>query len=139
MEKLDAQIIEWMADHKTSADTWVLPPKPAMYLRLVPEEKTMYYKAGPEGPNRVNGIVSSGRPHEANAPSKRTQDIVEPYDVFKKNAVYISRSYHVDPSGPIDLLNRMSSVGEYFKVSWMLFSIFRLRTALTVSFFFFRL
>jgi hypothetical protein len=117
MEKLDAQIIEWMADHRTDADTWVLPPKPAMYLRLVPEEKVYYYKAGQEGPNRVNGIVSAGRPHEANAPSKRTQDIVEPYDLFKKNAVYISRSYNVDQTGPIDLLNRMSSVGEYFKAS----------------------
>jgi len=44
MEKLDAQIVEWMADHKTSADTWLLPPKPAMFLRLVPEEKVYYYK-----------------------------------------------------------------------------------------------
>ena len=44
LEKLDAQIVEWMALNKTSADTWILPPKPAMYLRLVPSEKTMYYK-----------------------------------------------------------------------------------------------
>ena len=36
--------------------------------------------------------------------------------MFKKNAVYITRSYDVDNTGPIDLLNRMSSVGEYFKI-----------------------
>ncbi len=35
MEKLDAQIVEWMNRHRSSADTWILPPKPAMYLRLV--------------------------------------------------------------------------------------------------------
>ncbi len=35
MEKLDAQIVEWMNRYRATADTWVLPPKPAMYLRLV--------------------------------------------------------------------------------------------------------
>jgi hypothetical protein len=44
MEKLDAQIVEWMNRYRVTADTWVLPPKPAMYLRLVPEEKVYYYK-----------------------------------------------------------------------------------------------
>ena len=44
MEKLDAQIVEWMNRYRVSADTWLLPPKPAMYLRLVPEEKVYYYK-----------------------------------------------------------------------------------------------
>lgn len=116
LEKLDAQIVEWMNVHRTSADTWVLPPKVATYLRLVPVEKTHYDIAGPEGPNRVNNIVSPGRPHEANKPSSRTQDIVEPYAVFKKNNVFLSRSYHVDNTGPIDLMNRVSSVGEYFKM-----------------------
>ena len=115
MEKLDARIVEWMNAHRTDADTWILPPGPTTYLRLVPVEKTHYDIAGPEGPARVNGIVSAGRPHEANDPSKRLQDIVEPYGLFKKNKVYISRSYDVDQTGPIDLLSRMSSVGEYFK------------------------
>ena len=27
LEKLDAQIVEWMNVHRTSADPWVLPPK----------------------------------------------------------------------------------------------------------------
>ena len=76
-----------------------------------------YYKAGQEGPDRVNGIVSAGRPHEANKPSSRTQDIVEPYAVFKKNQVFLTRSYHVEQTGPIDLMNRVSSVGEYFKAT----------------------
>lgn len=117
LEKLDAQIIEWMNVHRTSADTWVLPPKVASYLRLVPAEKVYYYMAGQEGPDRVNEIVSAGRPHESNKVSNRTDDIVEPYAVFKKNNVFLTRSYHVENTGPIDLMNRVSSVGEYFKVS----------------------
>jgi hypothetical protein len=44
MEKLDAQIVEWTNRYRVSMDTWLLPPKPAMYLRLVPEEKVYYYK-----------------------------------------------------------------------------------------------
>ncbi len=76
-----------------------------------------YYKAGQDGPDRVNNVVSSKRPHEANSRDHRTQDIVEPEALFRKNRVYLSRSYHVDPLGPIDLLNKMSSVGEYFKVT----------------------
>lgn len=116
MEKLDASIVEWMNNYRASADTWILPPKPAMYLRLVPEEKTYYYKAGPEGPNRVNNIVGAGRPHEANAKSKRIHDIVEPYAVFKKNNVFLTRTYHIERTGPIDLMTRISSVGEYFKL-----------------------
>jgi len=102
--------------HRTSADTWVLPPKVASYLRLVPAEKVHYYLAGQEGPDRVNDIVSAGRPHESNKISNRTQDIVEPYAVFKKNNVFLTRSYHVENTGPIDLMNRVSSVGEYFKM-----------------------
>ena len=114
MEKLDAQIVEWMDRYRAKADTWVLPPKPAMYLRLVPEEKVYYYKAGPEGPDRVNNVVGAGRPHESN--SKRVHDIVEPFAVFKKNNVYLTRTYHIERTGPIDLMTRVSSVGEYFKI-----------------------
>lgn len=108
MEKLDAQIVEWMNNYRASADTWILPPKPAIYLRLVPEEKTMFYKAGQMGPDRVNNIVGAGRPHEANAPSKRIHDIVEPYAVFQKNRVFLTRTYHIDRTGPIDLMTRVS-------------------------------
>jgi len=82
----------------------------------VPAEKVHYYLAGEEGPRRVNEIVSGGRPHEANKAGSRTDDIVEPYAVFKKNNVFLTRSYHVENTGPIDLMNRVSSVGEYFKV-----------------------
>jgi hypothetical protein len=64
----------------------------------------------------VNNIAGAGRPHEANAPGKRLHDIVEPYAVFKKNAVYLTRTYHVERTGPIDLMTRVSSVGEYFKM-----------------------
>jgi len=116
MEKLDSQIVEWMNRYRTTADTWILPPKPATYLRLVPAEKVYHYLAGPEGPDRVNNIVGAGRPHESNAPGKRLHDIVEPYAVFKKNKVYLTRTYHVDRTGPIDLMTRVSSVGEYFKI-----------------------
>jgi hypothetical protein len=122
LEKLDSQIVEWMNVHRTSADTWVLPPKVASYLRLVPAEKVYYYLAGQEGPDRVNNIVSPGRPHEANKTSARTQDVVEPYAVFKKNNVFLTRSYHVENTGPIDLMNRVSSVGEFFKVQTPLVS-----------------
>lgn len=48
LEKLDAQIVEWMNRYNVTADTWVLPPKPAMYLSLVPQEKIYYYLAGEE-------------------------------------------------------------------------------------------
>jgi len=134
LEKLDAQIIEWMNLHRTSADTWVLPPKVASYLRLVPAEKVYYYTAGQEGPNRVNDIVSGGRPHESNKPSARTQDVVEPYAVFKKNNVFLTRSYHVENTGPIDLMNRVSSVGEYFKVGMPLrFNVRRLTPSLQLT------
>lgn len=75
-----------------------------------------HYLAGEEGPRRVNDIVGAGRPHESNAPNKRTQDVVEPYAVFKKNNVYLTRTYHVERTGPIDLMMRVSSVGEYFKI-----------------------
>lgn len=60
--------------------------------------------------------MGAGRPHESNAPGKRTQDIVEPYAVFKKNNVYLTRCYHVDKTGPIDLMVRTASSGEYFKI-----------------------
>lgn len=116
MEKLDAQIVEWMNRYRTTADTWILPPKPATYLRLVPAEKVYYYLAGEEGPRRVNDIVGAGRPHESNAPGKRLHDIVEPFAVFKKNNVYLTRTYNIDRTGPIDLMTRVSSLGEYFKM-----------------------
>ena len=83
MEKLDAQIVEWMNRYRATADTWVLPPKKALYLRLVPAETVSQNLAGAEGPRRVNDIVGAGRPHESN--SKRVHDMVEPYAVFKKN------------------------------------------------------
>lgn len=91
-----------------------------------------YYKAGQEGPDRVNNIVGAGkstfcfpagkqtdhlfvgRPHESN--SKRIHDVVEPYAVFKKNNVFLTRTYHVERTGPIDLMTRVSSVGEFFKI-----------------------
>lgn len=69
-----------------------------------------------QGPRRVNDIVGAGRPHEANAPGKRLHDIVEPMAMFKKNNVYLTRTYNVDRTGPIDLMTRVSSVGEYFKM-----------------------
>ena len=106
MQKLDAQIVEWMNNYNATADTWVIPPKPAIYLRLVPEENTMYYKAGEKGPDRVNGIVRPGRPHEANA--KRVHDIVEPWAMFLNNRVFLTRTYHIDRTGPIDLMTRVS-------------------------------
>lgn len=36
--------------------------------------------------------------------------------MFKKNNVYLTRTYNVDRTGPIDLMTRVSSVGEYFKM-----------------------
>lgn len=113
MEKLDAQIVEWMNRYRAEADTWILPPKLTIYLRLVPTEKTDYYIAGEEGPRRVNDIVGAGRPRESNAPEKRVHDMVEPYALFKKSKVYITRTYHVDRTGPIDLMARVSQIGEY--------------------------
>jgi hypothetical protein len=113
MEKLDAQIVEWMNRYRGDADTWILPPKMTIYLRLVPAEKTDYYIAGQAGPDRVNSISGAGRPHESNAPAKRIHDIVEPFAVFKKNKVYITRTYHVDRTGPIDLMARVAQIGEY--------------------------
>lgn len=113
MEKLDAQIVEWMNRYRAEADTWILPPKLTIYLRLVPTEKTDYYVAGEEGPRRVNDIVGAGRPRESNAPEKRIHDMVEPYALFKKSKVYITRTYHVDRTGPIDLMARVSQIGEY--------------------------
>ncbi len=87
-----------------------MPPKPAMYLRLVPAEKVYQYLAGDEGPRRVNDIAGAGRPHEANAPNKRIHNIVEPYAVFKRNKVFLTRTYHIDRTGPIDLMTRVSSL-----------------------------
>lgn len=114
LEKLDAQITDWMNRYRSSADTWILPPKPAMYLSMVPAEKVYYYLGGDKAADRANGI-STGV-HEANAPSKRVHDVVEPYAVFKKNRVFLTRTYHIDRTGPIDLMARTSTVGEYFKV-----------------------
>jgi hypothetical protein len=116
MEKLDAQIVEWMDRYRSSADTWLLPPKPATYLRLVPAEKVYQYLAGDMGPARVNDMVGAGRPRAANAMGNRINDMPEAYAVYKNNRVYITRTYHVQRTGPIDLMMRISSLGEYFKM-----------------------
>jgi len=136
MEKLDAQIVEWMDRYRSSADTWLLPVKPATYLRcvqlfenacrvvvcltffarrLVPAEKVYQYLAGDMGPARVNDMQGAGRNQARNGMGKRL-DASEPYAVFKNNNVFITRTYHVQRTGPIDLMMRISSVGEFFKM-----------------------
>ena len=114
MEKLDAQIVEWMDLYDGVADSWLLTPKTAVYLRLVPSHKTDYNIAGPMGPARVNDMAGPGRPRERNA--KRLHDMAEPYALYKNYNVWLTRSYNVETTGPIDLMSQVSSVGEFFKV-----------------------
>jgi hypothetical protein len=111
MQKLDSQIIEWMDRYRASADTWLLPPKLAMYLRLVPAENTYYYLRGQRGPDGVDNVVTAGRPHESN--QKRLHDIVEPFAIFQKNRVFLTRTYHVERTGPIDMMTQQAQIGEY--------------------------
>lgn len=114
MEKLDAHLVELMNLYDGVADTWLLTPKTAVYLRLVPSHKTDYYLAGPAGPARVNDTAFGARPQERNA--KRLHDVKEPYAIFNKYNVYLTRSYNVEETGPIDIMSQVSSQGEFFRI-----------------------
>lgn len=112
MEKLNSNITELMGQYKGVADTWILPPQLSIYLRYRPE-KAYYNLAGPIGPDRVNN-GPSGRTTINNDPKRKIQEREEgPLALGVGNNVYLTRMYHVDRTGPIDPMRRLTQIGGY--------------------------
>ncbi len=95
LDLLDAQLTERMNRFRGQADMWVFPPKIAMYLTIVPAEKTDYYLAGPAGPGRL-----------ADGP--------EGFTSFKGSRVFLTRTFEVDSRGPMNYMSSPYQIGEHY-------------------------
>lgn len=95
-EKLDTILVRKMRRYRVDANMYIFPEEAAMYLRVVPNEKTDAFLAGEAGPARL-----------------RNYDSTEPYVMYGKYRVYMARTYAVDVDEDIDLLVRERQIGEY--------------------------
>jgi len=113
LEKLDAEVVEWMNAHRGKANMWIFPPAVMVYLKTTPPEKTEYWLAGP---GRIEGPAGAAKKVTTSfdvSKRKLVQDKMAPYAIFNDNAVYITRSFDVDRRGPIDIMKRNRQIGEY--------------------------
>lgn len=110
LEKLDMEVDKELYAYKGSAEAWILPEEVAIYATIVPSEKTDYWLAGQMGPDRVN---NEGSKLLASALTTNPQDRVEPRRLVQGNPAFISRSFHVDNIGKMDLMSRIRQIGEY--------------------------
>lgn len=112
LETLDMQISSEMHTYRGEADAYLVPEEVSIYATIVRPEKTDYYLAGQEGPNRVNGIGGQ-RPSGGTGPALTR---FEPQLMIRNSDGYIAKSLHVDgiDRDQEELLGRVRQIGEYF-------------------------
>lgn len=114
LEILDMQIASEMHSYRGEANAYLVPEPVSIYATIVRPEKTDYYVAGQEGPNRVNGIGGIA-PSGGTGPALRR---FEPQLMIRGNDGYIAKMLHVDGMDreQEELLMRIRQTGEYYQM-----------------------
>lgn len=111
LEQLDMMISSEMERYRGVADCYLIPEAVSIYATIVRPEKTDYYLAGQEGPNRVNkigGIQPAG--------GGRALPRVEATHMVRGNDGYIVKALHVDglDRDQEDMMTRVRQIGNYY-------------------------
>lgn len=114
LEILDMQIASEMHSYRGQANAYLVPESVSIYATIVRPEKTDYYLAGQEGPNRVNGVGGIS-PSGGTGPAVRR---FEPQLMIRGNDGYIAKMLHVDgmDRDQEELLARVRQTGEYYQM-----------------------
>lgn len=112
LEKLDLLINKEMQQYKGNADALLIPEEIAIFATIARNEKTDYYLAGQEGPNRVNGLP--GLNATANQGNLKR---VEPMHMVRNTPVFIVSNLQVENVSEAESqqLTRSRQIGEYVK------------------------
>lgn len=113
LEKLDLLINKEMQQYRGVADALLVPEEIAIFATIVRDEKTDFDKAGPEGPNRVNGLPGlSAKANQGNLIR------VEPMHMVRNTPVFIVSNLMVEnvTEAESQQLTRTRQIGEYVKL-----------------------
>ena len=91
LAKLDMEITKEMQQYRGVADAMLIPEELAIFATIVRDEVTDYDKAGPEGPNRVNGV-----PGPRAKDNQGTLVRVEPMHMVRNTPVFIVHNLMVE-------------------------------------------
>jgi len=113
LSKLDMMITKEMQQYRGVADAFLIPEELAIFATIARDEATDYDKAGPEGPNRVNGV-----------PGPRAKDNqgallrVEPLHMVRNTPVFIIHNLMVEnvTEAESQQLTRSRQIGEYVRL-----------------------
>ncbi len=111
LERVDRQINAELERVKGYADTWIISADVSDYVATVHEAKIYYDKGGQEAVDRINGRPSIRKTAAGNTGGVTRS--IEPYGFIGQSAVYLARSYTVDPNTHLDLLSRQVEVGVF--------------------------
>lgn len=111
LEKLHVMIKKEMDRTGGIANAYVIPEEVAHYAQLVPEEKTDYYLAGQEGPNRVNGVPGRTAAGGTNGVNTR----IEPLYLIRETPTFIANNLNVEGASEAETqqFSRYRQIGEY--------------------------
>ena len=113
MAKLDMMITKEMQQYRGTADALLIPEELAIFATIARNEVTDYDKAGPEGPNRVNGL--SGLNAKDN---QGTLLRVEPMYMVRNTPTFVVHNLQVEnvTEAESQQLTRSRQIGEYVKL-----------------------
>lgn len=111
LEKLHVMIKKEMDRTGGIANAYVIPEEVAHFAQLVPEEKTDYYLAGPEGPNRINGVQGLKATGDTNGDNTR----IEPLYLIRETPTFIAHDLQVEGASEAETqqFSRYRQIGEY--------------------------
>ena len=92
LSKLDMMITKEMQQYRGVADAFLIPEELAIFATIARDEATDYDKAGPEGPNRVNGVPGPRGAKDNQGALLR----VEPLHMVRNTPVFIIHNLMVE-------------------------------------------
>lgn len=104
--EIDGEMEMWGGE----ADTWIVDRRVFEYATTVPPEAWQYWLAGPDGPGRLNGTVSSGT---AAANTMGNLKNLTPPRMISGSVVLLAKSQYQELQGKVELLSRQREIGIY--------------------------
>lgn len=95
---LDTEITAQMDQYRGEADTWIMHQKSIEHLTQVAPERIDTFIAGEAGPRRL-------------------MDGPEAFTTFRGNSIFVTRSFHVDEGGAVDIMAFPAQIGEHHFMS----------------------
>ena len=105
--EIDAEMEQWGVE---GVDTWIVDRKVFEYATTVPPEAWQWWLAGPDGPGRLNGTVSSGT---AVANTMGSVKNLTPPRMVSNSVVVLAKSQYQELQGKVELLSRSREIGIY--------------------------